>query len=107
MLKKSMHMMKFRKAFSVGFLMIFLAGFCVEIVFTLHDQYNTELADSGGEESDEEETENSKKGWNDDFIPSEFTFRAILINFSLAYHDHNYTELNQLQSVYSPPPDLI
>jgi hypothetical protein len=104
--KKSPRTRTLKKALAIGFLVIFLSGFFIETIFILHDFSNTELVDQG-EESDEEKTDNSKKEWNDDFISLDFTFRVILIDFSLIFKDYHLAEFNQLQSVFSPPPDLI
>jgi hypothetical protein len=85
---------------------IFLAAFFIETISVLQDQYSTELVDSSNEESDEE-NENSKKGWNDEFIASNFNFQVTLINTSLSFTDQSKTKSNQQQSIFSPPPDLI
>ncbi|MFT7380699.1 MAG: hypothetical protein ACI9Z3_000576 [Roseivirga sp.] len=107
MCKKSHRTRSLKSNLTIGILMIFLMGFFAETIFTIQDQANTELVDSSSDESDEEETENSKKEWDKDYIPSKFTFHAIFTNFNLTFKDLNYIKSNQFQSVNRPPPDLI
>ena len=107
MCKKPRHTQSLKSNIAIGLLMIFLLGFFAETIFTIQDQSNMELVDSSSDESDEEETENSKKAWDNDSIPSGCSVQTSFTNRSLTFNDLNYVKSNQFRSVYSPPPDLI